>query len=289
MKKLAVAGALGVVAIWAQVDPPAGTGLRFEVASLKASTAARSRAPVRGGPGTDDPTRFSASSEMFGILRVAFGAAPPPGVRVEGSPPWALVDRFEIVANVPAGTTKEQFQQMLQNLLKDRMGLAFHWAKKEIDAYTLVLAKGGLKLKQAISASGSPMPPSPPGTPFTLDEDKYPRLVANYSGVQARSTNGVVRMTIRNSSIAQLAIRLTRGIVPIADGTGLTGLYDGKVEYSEQSIIQMLGSSIPASGDDPAPDIFTAFEKQLGLRLEKGKMQIEVVVIDHLNQTPSEN
>ena len=40
-----------------------------------------------------------------------------------------------------------------------------------------------------------------------------------------------------------------------------------------------MGSSIPPSGDDPAPDVLAAFEKQLGLRLEKGKMQIDVVTI----------
>jgi uncharacterized protein (TIGR03435 family) len=287
MQKLAVAGALGVVAIWAQVDRPAAGGLRFEVASLKT---ARSRFPFRGGPGTDDPTRFSGSSEMFGLLRVAVGAAPPPGLRLEGAPEWALGDRFQITANVPAGTTKEQFRVMLQNLLEERMGLAFHRSKREIDAYTLVVAKGGLKLKPAAPVGGPPPAPAPGmPLPLSLDEDQYPRMPAGYSYAQARSTNGVVRMTIQHSSITEIANALTRGIVPITDGTRLTGLYDGKVAYSEQSIIDLLGAHVPPSGDDPAPDVFAAFEKQLGLRLEKGKMQIDVVTIDHLDREPREN
>jgi uncharacterized protein (TIGR03435 family) len=277
MKRLVLAGVLGVLAMQGQ-EP------RFEVASLKTS---RSGTPFRGGPGTDDPTRFSGSSQMARILGIAFGSAPGAGLHVEGAPVWP--DQFQIVANVPAGASEEQFQQMLQNLLKDRMGLAFHRSKKEIDAYTLVVAKGGLRLQPAAPMGGPPLAFAPGPLPISLDEDKYPRMPAGYSYVEAQTTNGVVRMTIRDSSITQIATRLTRGIVPIADGTGLTGLYDGKVEYSEESWIAMMGAHVAPSGDDPAPDIFTAFEKQLGLRLEKGKMQIDVVTIDHLNRTPSEN
>jgi uncharacterized protein (TIGR03435 family) len=53
--------------------------------------------------------------------------------------------------------------------------------------------------------------------------------------------------------------------------------------------VASLGAHVLPSGDDPAPDIFAAFEKQLGLKLEKGKIQIDLVTIDHLDREPSEN
>jgi uncharacterized protein (TIGR03435 family) len=39
----------------------------------------------------------------------------------------------------------------------------------------------------------------------------------------------------------------------------------------------------------PAPNLFTALEKQLGLKLEKSKTQLDVVVVDHMDKTPTEN
>ena len=40
---------------------------------------------------------------------------------------------------------------------------------------------------------------------------------------------------------------------------------------------------------DPAQDLFSALDKQLGLKLEKSKTQLDVVVIDHMDKRPSEN
>jgi len=50
-----------------------------------------------------------------------------------------------------------------------------------------------------------------------------------------------------------------------------------------------------ARGEDAAPDpsgvltIFEAVEKQLGLKLEKQKRTMPVIVIDHIEQKPTEN
>jgi uncharacterized protein (TIGR03435 family) len=40
---------------------------------------------------------------------------------------------------------------------------------------------------------------------------------------------------------------------------------------------------------DPAPDLFTALEKQLGLKLEKSKISLDVIVIEHIDKVPTEN
>lgn len=52
---------------------------------------------------------------------------------------------FDVVTKVPAGATQEQVSRMWQNLLADRFKLAVHRETKEMPAYLLVTAKGGLR------------------------------------------------------------------------------------------------------------------------------------------------
>lgn len=79
------------------------------------------------------------------------------------------------------------------------------------------------------------------------------------------------------------------------DKTGLTGPYDFHLEFSNAGLPGPMGRGLaaPSPGEadqsDPAPDLFTALEKQLGLKLEKSKMQLDVIVIDHMDKQPTEN
>jgi uncharacterized protein (TIGR03435 family) len=256
------------------------------------------RSSTKGGPGTDDPTPFYDQDYMSTILETTLGIG---NDQFANRPDWIGQERFEIVANVPSGATKEQLQEMRLNLLKDRFHFASHWTKKEIDAYTLVVAKGGPKLKPAAPRSGPPPDDPPPGKPLliTLDQDGFPQLPPGYKGSRDSSTDGTMRMTYRMSSPADLVARLGRGVFRIVDATGLNGPYDFKLEFDVESFIAAMASLNPRvlsvgpapanSGSDPAPDIFTALEKQLGLKMEGGKIQIDAVVIDHLDRQPIEN
>jgi uncharacterized protein (TIGR03435 family) len=67
---------------------------------------------------------------------------------------------------------------------------------------------------------------------------------------------------------------------PVLDHTGLTGLYDLKLEWTPDDA----DSSPP-----PKPDIFTAVQQQLGLKLETSKEPLEVLVVDRGEKVPSEN
>jgi uncharacterized protein (TIGR03435 family) len=44
----------------------------------------------------------------------------------------------------------------------------------------------------------------------------------------------------------------------------------------------------PLSADDAPPDLFSALEQQLGLRLQKTKASVDVIVIDKIEK-PSAN
>jgi uncharacterized protein (TIGR03435 family) len=40
---------------------------------------------------------------------------------------------------------------------------------------------------------------------------------------------------------------------------------------------------------DYGPDFFRALQDQLGLRLEQRKAPVEILVVDHIEKTPTEN
>jgi uncharacterized protein (TIGR03435 family) len=257
--------------------------LRFEVASVKAANQDSPRMPagMQGGPGTSDPSRITfRGAFMSRILESVFGLKHD---QISG-PNWINSERFDILANVPSGATKEQVNEMLRNLLKDRFNLAFHRTKKDIDAYSLVIAKGGPKLKEAALSNGSPAPPSP-----AFDQDGFPNLPEGTKNFRSAAGDGITRMTFRMSSPTDLAGSLMRGVIPLVDETGLTGKYDFKLVYSSESLIALIAPGQAREPTDAAPDIFTALEKQLGLKLEKRRTQLDVLVIDHLDKRPTED
>jgi uncharacterized protein (TIGR03435 family) len=278
--------------IFAAVVAAAQAPLTFEVASVRAADRQAPRRGMRaggeitGGPGTADPERMSYEwCFMSTILQNLFGVNLD---RMSNRPDWIGMDRFDIVAKVPPGTTKEQSVEMMKNLLKERFHFAFHLEQKDFDAYDLVVAKGGPKLKEAAPVDG-PLPPAPAvGTPApapVLDQDGFPVLPAGRRAAQGVTRDSVTRLTFRMSSPAQLGgmLGLRLAGARIADKTGLTGPYDFKLEFSTGVL------NVDGNPGAPAPDVFTALEKQLGLKLEKTKIQLDVLTIDHIDRRPTEN
>lgn len=279
------------VAISAQAQSQ--TPLTFEAASVRVAGQEPPRRPIPargdilGGPGTDDPGRITYTWVMMpSILARAFGFG---GDRILNVPDWAAAERFDIRANVPAGATEEQFQQMLQNLLKERFHLAFHRVQKALVSYDLTVAKGGPKLKEA-APPDSALPPRTRGTPAVLDRDGFPVLPPGYTDGTSVVSNGVAHQTYRMGSIGSVvAILQFSGSLESArinDRTGLTGNYDFRLEYAPVR----RGAAAPATTpSDPAPDLSTAVEQQLGLKLVKSTVMLDNVVIDHLDRQPTEN
>jgi uncharacterized protein (TIGR03435 family) len=69
-------------------------------------------------------------------------------VQIDG-PAWLPTSWFEILAKVPPGATREEFNLMVQNLLEDRFSLKFHHQTRDLPMYEMVVAKGGFKLKES--------------------------------------------------------------------------------------------------------------------------------------------
>jgi uncharacterized protein (TIGR03435 family) len=107
-------------------------------------------------------------------------------------------------------------------------------------------------------------------------------------------------MTCQNMTIAQIGDELQRWAGDyiyntVADGTGLKGSYDFTLSFSSaDKILSDTGSptntSNPGSADpNGALSLFDAVSRQLGLKLEKTKRPYPVLVIDHIEETPTEN
>ena len=288
--------------------------LEFEVASVRAAdplsqtadivALARNSATVSGGPGTADPERLTIRRvPLRRLLYTAFAVRPD---QISG-PDWLDSEVFDIAAKIAAGTTKEQANAMLQNLLIERFKITFHLTTRDLPGYELTVAKNGAKLKEVPEAAPSPDATSPkPEKRFQVDLDAkgFPIIPEGRSGIVAmRNKDGLNRMTCHACSIAELISRITVDLaVPmgspvspyamagrVVDKTELNGKYDFHLEYSGG----LVGAALqPLSVDDQAvsgPDLFTALEKQLGLRLEKTKVPLDVLVIDHADRVPTEN
>ena len=107
-------------------------------------------------------------------------------------PDWMQNQRFEVVAKVPEGSTKEQLFLMLQNALAERFKLAIHHEMKDMQKYELTVPKNGAKLKASESDPGPRSADPPDPTPPKVDKNMYPVLKLGQAGTMIM--NGRARM-----------------------------------------------------------------------------------------------
>jgi uncharacterized protein (TIGR03435 family) len=193
----------------------------------------------RGGPGTNDPGRYTCSNCNLQMLMIqAYGVE-----SYQLTIPSSMEnERFEISAKVPEGTTKDQFNLMLQNLLVERFKLKLHRETKEGQVYELTVNKGGVKMKEsappepAIEAAADAPPPGPPPLPalnggkLTLDKDGFPVMpkgIAGGGGPMTIRMPGKARMSFEQESMEDFAKVLARQLAkPVTDVTRLKAKYD---------------------------------------------------------------
>ena len=198
--------------------------------------------------------------------------------RIEG-PSWLDTDCFEIAAKMPEGATSDQLPAMYQALLTERFKLVAHKVDRPRPGYALVVDKGGPKFKE-----------DDPKTNF-MGKDARPGLTF-FGAFGHGALKGVMTM-------ATLASTLSRqGYGPVARATGLTGKYDIDLTWAPdpalgpRAVDPTASAATPPGADLPAPEgpsLFTALRDSLGLRLERRNVQVQFVVIDHIERIPTEN
>jgi uncharacterized protein (TIGR03435 family) len=278
------------------------SSVAFEAASVKPAGPAVSgevSGGMHGGPGTSDPGRISIHrGTLSDLLARAYDVE-----RDQISGPAWIEDRetyaYRIDATIPPNTTKQQFQLMFQSLLAERFHVRLHHETKTRPGYELVVASGGPKLKEwnpdaTVPAGGA-----------TVDEKGFLKLPAGSGlGFVMPKGGGVgaIQMSFRQT-MAQFChglgadINMANG-VPIAgvqprviDKTGLTATYEFTLEFAG-SMRPSDGEPGASSASDPtgAPNIFTAVEKQLGLKLVKvPDLSVDMVIVDSADKVPAGN
>jgi uncharacterized protein (TIGR03435 family) len=222
-----------------------------------------------------------------------------------GGPKWLDSDKFDIIAKASAATLIsaqgnappvdiDALRLMLQALLVDRFKLTVHTEDRPVSAYTLLALKP--KLTKADPSNRTKFKEGP--APGSKDpRDKNPALARLVS--------------CQNMTMAQFAEQLPNMAAgylrtPVQDATGLEGSWDFTLSFSPVGMVQggagrgagrgpEGGGGAPAAaaaeGAEPPVTIslFEAVEKQLGLKLEMKKRPMPVLVIDHVEQKPTDN
>jgi uncharacterized protein (TIGR03435 family) len=261
----------------------APSDLRFEVASVRRVEVPANAFggvpvfPATGGVGTSEPRRITyRATWLSGLIATAFGV---PGTQIV-FPAGVGSDRYDIVANIPEGTTIEQFNVMLGNLLRDRFHLKVHIESRNTPVYALRVAKNGPKFKETMRRADDTTAPRASAP----DASGFPVLTPNFKGILGRPAAGAMFVAGQDVSIAELAVVMEKETGRrIVDQTGLTGRYDIRLhfEWGRPSAAQAAPSS--------APSVFAAVEDQLGLKLESSNAPLDFLIIDALDREPTPN
>ena len=138
--------------------------------------------------------------------------------------------------------------------------------------YRMVIAKGGIRMAPSIEVRSAP-------------SIGMPNVVITPAGKPVVPKPGWGRWAVPKKTSADIAEFLS-GYVKgaVEDATGLTGVYDPVLTWDFNA-----GRATVNPDPDAGPDIFTAAQEQLGLKLEPRKGPVEIVIVDHCERTPTEN
>ena len=248
-------GALGLFCAFGQAPQPAA----FEVATVKPNRTGKGGQTMAATPGMLTIHNLSLRT----IIGAAYGIAE---YQISG-PPWLGELRFDIVGKTDASiTTEDQMRPKLQPLLSERFHLAMHRDTRQLPAYILMVGPRGPRLEAATEGSA--------GIPF--------KKANKPGGSRIRSAH------LTMPELAEILSRRLRR--PVLDKTELTGAYRVTLEWAaDESNETKPGKGAKGKPETDGPTIFTALHDQLGLSLQARKAPIEMVVIDHLDKTPTEN
>ena len=260
------------------VHPSVTPGPAFEVVSIKPNHDTGKTRLIGMSP-TGFTAKHASLKEIIGMAYELRGDS-----QLIGGPNWIDSEYFDIEAkeseadieaarNLPLDQRRNQFSLMLQSMLADRFALKTTIETRELPVFALVVAKGGLKMKQV---QVDPLPPAgsppPPGA-------HLPRLMTTDGRQWTATAFPVSELSHWLSHFEEMDNRV------VVDETGVIGNYD--FVLSGVSMGPQLGEKREASEEAPS-SIFTALQDQLGLKLEPRKAPVEVLVVESA-QLPSPN
>jgi uncharacterized protein (TIGR03435 family) len=248
---------------------------RFSVVSIKpcdpakAATADEFMRLLSGEP----PTGKRFYQPCARILQLALFAYDVPRSRLRHPSDMSL-DFFEIDGRASSTVGMRDMRLMVRQLLADRFALRTHTEVVTLDVYTLVLAQPDGRLGPNAKAAAIDCSPTVLDAP-----DEKRRVHCNGSAI---GRDGAMTRVYNGITMSRFAESLS-GRDVVVDGTGLDGVFDLTFSYDTGSFEPGAPVSVP---NNAARD--RALERQLGLKLVRGKGPVDVVVIDTVER-PSSN
>jgi uncharacterized protein (TIGR03435 family) len=270
----------------------AQTRREFEVASIK---------PVSGQPVNQVAVGLHIDGSQVRLsylsLKDYIGVAYRLKLNQITGPDWMGSQRFDISAKLPEGASQSDVPEMLQALLTERFQIKSHRETKDLPVYALGVGKEGLKIQ----------PSDPTGT--IADSNGAVNVAAggNGTGVAINFGGGAYFNLGPNGFEAKrlpfgtFADMLTRFMDrPVVDMTNLKGAYDMTLDLAPEDRTAMLIRSAVNAGVVLPPQALGLLDtasnaslsdamKKLGLTLEAKRAPMEILVIDQLQKTPTEN
>lgn len=250
---------------------------RFEVASIKPSDPNPS-SPLFIGMSADGAMVKYTNITLRDCIRGAYRAR---DFQIVG-PDWMTKARYEIIAKLPPGASADQIPEMLRALLVERFKLDIRHEMKAQNVYALLVGSGGAKLKASEKKTDANLPKA-------LGPDGKPRDAMMFG----RAPGGLT-ITAPSASLASLVGLMSRFTArPVVDMTGIEGQYEFQFTFAPETNANPFTGPPPISDGaqtpaEPAPSLSDAV-KQYGLRLEARKAPIEMLIVTHLEKTPTEN
>lgn len=282
-----------------QASQAAGAVPRFEAVSVKPCDPNADAAGARGGARPSPNRLFVPCLPVRGIIRLAFlpGQNPRDRDRLVGGPDWLDSERFTIEgvadASVPRATLTGP---MLQAVLVERFGLKMRRETRQVRAYALTPALRAISivaLRQGDCVERqSPQPPQPRKPDCELVTRAATEPPVTLSRLLERSGQAWVDMRGNDRVYHALPVTMDAFTLfldsildrPVSNATGLTGLFDIRLEFSSEGTFPAIDPALLAADPPRAPSIFTALQEQLGLRLEPGQASSDVIVIESVEQ-----
>lgn len=268
---------------------PVVPDLEFEVATIKPA------APTE----PHNSNRFAGSQITFTSFSVqdllAWAWQLPTGAMLGNAPTWLDHVRYTILVKLPPDLNgravfenQDLIDRMLQKLIVERFGFKYHWGEQTQDAY--VLLAGTPKMRHADPASRSVCKFGPaPGEKDVTNSPDSPFDHQFYCQNVTMDQFADMAQSVAGSEV--------KNRVP--NKTGLAGSYDITLHYTSGHKMRtdaIAAADAAKQSDDTstvAPvageTVEDAFRKQLGLRLERQPLTMPALIIDHIEQTPTDN
>lgn len=273
----------------------------FEVASVRLTAPG-----TRGSSRVTDARVDLINYPLRALLLMAFRVSEYQLV----APDWVDGVRVDVSATLPPGTSRSQVPEMLRDLLGRRFGAVTRVEQRPVQAYELLVGPNGISMREVPPLDE--LDADPPVNAFSIlptseTVDGPVRSLAIPLGMTTvTATTRYTRIFTAQRTTMLDAKRMTMNELatalqstmdaPVVNRTGLSGGFEFKIELPPEAAairrLLSIGISTTVQGTpltEPTGISASDALKEIGLQLERRRTPIDVIVVDKLERTPTEN